>query len=427
MDPIAWDMRYGLPNQKYRVFVARYLLGQEPTPLLIDPFALDVPSAKSDGIYVKRQDVEDEIALPGTKIFMGPEGSGKTTLFNKLSALLSRQRLAAHPQPRRQIGFQTWSVSPGEQQALVVQLPLTQVGASVPEQDLMEGKVSLLTPKILAHYIFESYWDGLLYNHHQRAKYLPELRQDQRWMTMLRWFFRRCRPLHPEIPEEPALMEWLAASPASEPFSPYSPEDTLRELVHFVASRFAMCQPYAWVQVLVDDTERLSGLAVTRMLQDMHRLYDLRLDHMHFTLFIDSTWQNQIETMDCVRRGCVGVYKLPQWRVDELRRLLCRRLLSIVGGEFVDVYDWAWQIPETCLTLAAKPQFVQAIVEGALRNREQTGSGAPVHALRLARSLVAACAGCWEEVYAPPLTMEHVNNLIDLYWQAEQEERGEWK
>jgi energy-coupling factor transporter ATP-binding protein EcfA2 len=405
MDTITWNMRHGLPSQKYLEFVARYLLHWETERPLVDPFAPDVPVDKAEGVYIVREDVENEIGQSATKIILGARGSGKTTLFRRLPALLHNQ-------------------------ALVIQLPLAQVGASVPEQDLMEGTVSLLTVDLLARHIFDTYWEDLVRDPTKRARFLPQLRRDQWWMTTLRRFYHRYRPLRPQIPEEFELMTWVNALPQSGPSNSYTPEDAVRELIRLVTfqqERYGapLSQTYTQIQVLIDGTERPSNLAIARLIQDAQRLYDLYLDRVCFKLFADATWQNQIEGMDCVRQGRVAVYHLPQWRAEELRQILLRRLAAWMPGEFADTsiqtdYDWSKHVPDTHLKPAAQSHFVQIVVEGALRTYdEKDGLDAPIHVLRLARGLVAACAGCWEEQgYVPPLGVDQIGELVDLYWKA---------
>jgi len=225
-------------------------------------------------------------------------------------------------------------------------------------------------------------------------------------------------------------MAWLGAPPPSELPDSCTPADTLRELIRFVAfqqERYGapLSQPYSQAHILVDGTECPSNLAINRLIQDAQRLYDLHLDRVYFKLFADVTWQSQVETMECVRQGRVAVYRLPQWRAEELHRILHRRLIAWMPGEFADAsirtdYDWSKHIPDTHLTPAAKDRFVEAIVEGALRTYgEEDDLDAPIHALRLARGLVAACAGCWEEWgYVQPLSLNQIGELVDLYWKA---------
>jgi hypothetical protein len=71
------------------------------------------------------------------------------------------------------------------------------------------------------------------------------------------------------------------------------------------------------------------------------------------------------------------------------------------------------------LSPEAHPRFVDHIINGALRSYEtDDGEDAPIHALRLARGLLTACAGYWSE-FRPPLTVGDLTQLIDRYWETE--------
>lgn len=205
----------------------------------------------------------------------------------------------------------------------------------------------------------------------------------------------------------------------------------MQELIHFVtytsplqerldAALSQFQQPYKEIQILIDGTEHLSNRAVVRLLQDAQRLYDSYLDRVPFKLFADSALKAQLEDMACVRQGRVAVYCLPEWDAVELQGVLYRRLQAYGQGEFAE-YDWSKLIPDTHLTPAAKSQFVPTIVNGA-RRAYQNGDGldAPIHVLRLARGLVAACAGCWKDQgYTSPLDYNQVKELADRYWNIE--------
>ena len=403
---IAWDMYYGLPDQTYLEFIARYILQQRDDQPLVDPFALDVPADMNEDIYVERETVENEVVRSGTLIVLGPEGSGKTSLFRRLPRLLTLRN-----------------------RALIVQLSLDQIGASVPEQELMEGKISLLTAELLARYIFDAYWEDLIHAYDKRAQFLSQLRSNQWWMRMLRWFYHRYRPLYPEIPEEFELLVWLNTPLLSEPFNPNAPEDTLRELVRFVTFQqeqygASPSQPYARVQVLIDGTERPSNPAIIRLIQDAQKLYDLHLGIVQFKLFADSAWQGQVKTMDCVRQGRVPAYNLPQWREDELHQILHHRLTAWGRrGEYTE-YNWGNFIPARCLKPAARTGFVKTIVGGATRvySEKENDLDAPIHVLRLARVLVAACAGCWGKYGCElPLNHDQIKALVNIYWKMKEE------
>lgn len=466
MNSITWEMRYGLPNQQYLDFVARSLLSENRKRFLIDPFALVVPVDLSEGVYVARQPVEEEMGRWDTQIVLGGKGGGKTTLFDRLPALL----------PDR---------------TLVIQL--SPASAENP-----------LDRATLASAIFDTYWRNLLQTPFRRGRFLPRLRQDREWMAQLRWFYHQYTPIRPEIPAEFELMTWLADGSTDQVFSSrITSEDVLRALVNFVISPpSTTASPYVHIQVLVDDADDLLNL---------QRLYDLNLDGVSFKLFADLTQREWVEGLDCVRCGQLAVYSLPLWQEDELRRILYHRLKVWVPGDSVDLgeqipsraslrqllveqfdeeedlrtlcfdldvnygdlpalgrankarelvafldrrrripelidaceqlypavgwrdvlglrtrvrfteFDWGERIPESHLTPRAQTRLVDAIVTGALRTYDLRDEwDAPVHALRLARALVAACAGCWAaQGYAPPLNTDQLYTLVDLYWKSE--------
>jgi hypothetical protein len=406
MHPVTWDMRYGLPNQIYLEFVRRYILLQETKHVLIDPFALDVSPDMVGIIHVNRSDVEAEVGQPGTKIIVGPVGRGKTALFRKLST------------------------SPTVQ-TLVVPLPLTEIGTSVSEHEILRGEVSLLD--LLARHIFECYWQNLLLDPVKFDRFYYQLRQHEWWKSRLRWFYHRYPPLNPEISEQFELVAWLNALPPHElPSLKDSPKDILRGLVRFVtftaSQGFDVAlarQPYAQIQILIDGTERLSSEAIKNLIQDTQKLYDLYLGQMQFKLFADPMLLPQIEAMECVRQGRVTVYRLPPWNEQDLRQLLDTRLRTYQPGEYVEG-NWGQLIPDTHLQLAARMRFIETIVKNAREPPDDAEDDldAPIHVLRLSRVLLAACAGCWEkDGFKLPLGMKDIDELICLYWNLRKEKK----
>lgn len=410
MNPkITWDMRSGLPNQQYLEFATRYLLQQNLSKSLVDPFALDIPR-EIEGVYVEREEIEKEISRQGTIIIIGPEGRGKTTLFKKLPALLSHAL---------------------NDRSLIVNLPLTEIGPSIPEQEFVEGKSSLLTVGLLIQHIFNAYWQDLLLEPARFARFYPQLRQDERWCARLRWFYRNYPPIQLEVEGQFELLAWLhARRSGSLIYSKSSPENILRELARFVTfvapSGFGppvMRQPYTQIQVLVDGAESLSPKAITRLIQDAQRLYALSLHQVQFKLFIDSGVETQITAMDCVRQSRVNVYRLPEWNEQDLRRLLVNRLKAYNPGEFgfSEYYEWGRLIPEVYLEPTAQAQFVETIIQTARHpsehGKDKNDLDAVIHVLRVARAFVAACAGCWEQQgYKPPLNLETIHKLANCYW-----------
>lgn len=407
VDPIAWDMRYGLPNQKYLEFISRYILPQQ-TEGLLDPFEPDVPEDKLDSVYVSRSGVEGQVCRLGTGIIMGLKGSGKTTLFRRIPSLST------------------------EPDALFVQLPLSEVLSSVLSPEMKRGEIGLLRAGVLIQHIFNSYWQNLLLSPDMRAEFLPQLRQELWWMESLRWFYHRYPPTKPEIREEFELMTWLDAPSSGGLFGGgITPEDELCETVRLVTSidpqrmRFgAYVAPYDTVQVLVDDTDDLDEPAIIRLVRDARRLHGLFEERIQFRLFVDSSRRKLVEEIDCVKRGDVGLYLLPEWNEQELHELMFNRLSAYNKGEFTS-YDRKKppQIGKTIPGLKpdARRSFDSSIVKGAMRayRQKETDSDAVTHLLRLARGVFAACAGVWSDRYRPPLGDKQVNELVDIYWGSE--------
>lgn len=396
MDPL-WNFLYSLPNRRYLDFVGRFIIQMQDENGL-DPFAIDLPDELADKTYVPRKPITDEVRRPGTRLILGKAGIGKSTIF---AALLHQA---------------------GES-ILPVGLNLHQVGATLSELDIQAGKASLLTLDLLVPRIFETYWEKTIRSPQQRVKYLPQLRADKQWMELLRWFYQQYPPTHPEIYDY-ELMAWLRTPLQAEPLrSQISPLDTLRELMRLITWKVSpqlffgsreFLQAYTEVQVLLDGTEQLSPAAIRRLVTDAQSLYDMHLDKLPIKLFMDSTWQSQVADMDCVRQGRVSVVNLPPWCDSELRELLRRRMYSFQSGgptsspDDMPEYDLGHLLADSgSLRPEARERLESLIIAGA--------QGIPLHALRLARCVVAACARCWPKEFVPPLAAYDIKKLVDLY------------
>ncbi|NLF13146.1 MAG: hypothetical protein GX597_15275, partial [Anaerolineaceae bacterium] len=306
MDDNAWDMRYEVPGGEYGLFVARYILREEVGPPWIDPFALDVAYEDLRSVYIARPDVEKEVVGFGTRIVLGREGTGKTTLSSMWKHLLPPT-------------------------TFVVRVPILELGTADREETLLAGQASLLTPELLIPCIWNAYWDDLLCNSRNRARFLPRLRQDRGWMRRLRCFYRRFPPLWPEIDGEFELMSWLRVVESDEILSPaMAPEAALCELLGLVAyaplpaGRFSapFIPPYRQVHLLIDGVEDLSPSGTSRLLRDLHRLYVLYRGSLDLTLFLDSGLEVQVKETDCVRQGRVTLCYLPRWQKGQLEEML---------------------------------------------------------------------------------------------------------
>jgi hypothetical protein len=502
MNAISRDIRFHLPNHDYLKLVADYLLLRETGQPPIDPFALDVPGKRAEGVYVERQVVEKEIGQWDTQIAIGPEGTGKTTLFNRLPALSPRQ-------------------------TLVLRLSLAEMAASISEAPAKSDPIDSQLSALLVRRIFDAYWEELLQQGSVRAQYLGDLRRDKSWMDKLRWFFQNTLPVHPDIPSEFELAAWLKTVPPHEPFGRLTAQATLTELVQWVTSAVPAQpqygvrppQPYVRVQVGVDQDEALSEETSLRLLQALRRLRALYPGQLGFKLFSDTSWGDMAQELSDVQQGRMRIYRLPRWRADELRRMLHFRLAGQKPGEYSESlrptgevpetrahewlaahfneqelrtlcfklgidyddlvaqgrenkarelvtymarrsrldeliaaiqrerpetfgaatrtgrtdqvsspatgrpltdYDWGRYLTAAHLEAPAQSQLVDVIIQGALRAYDLGDDlDAPIHALRLARGLLAACAGCWADSgYAPPLSVAQLHELTDLYWKT---------
>jgi len=340
----------------------------------------------------------EDIRRRGSRLVLGETGIGKSSIF----ASLLRQ--------------------PGES-VLSVGLYLHQVSATLPQQGIMAGEASLLSLELLTPCIFEAYWEKTIRSGRQRTRYLPQLRADRRWMELLRWFYRRYPPVHPAI-DDYELMAWLRAPGQVEPLHAWIPPlYALRELIRLITWKVPpelffgareLLQPYTHVQVFLDGTEQLSPPAFKRLIADAQRLYDLQPDHFEFKVFVDSAWKAQVARMEGVRQGRVNVVILSPWPEPDLRALLRRRMLSFQPGgttrdsENMPEYDLGHRLADSgSLRPEARDGLESLIVAGA--------QGIPLDALRLARCVVAACAGCCPAEFKPPLGVYDIKRLIDLY------------
>mgnify|MGYP000496678957 CR=1 FL=1 len=77
-------------------------------------------------------------------------------------------------------------------------------------------------------------------------------------------------------------------------------------------------------------------------------------------------------------------------------------------------------IPTNVLSYDSRLEFIQIVVNGALRAYTQpTKFDAPIHALKLARGLTAACADCWRKRFPRPLNTQQLREIVNSYWEEE--------
>ncbi len=370
---------------------------------LADPFTLEVPVDKAEEAYVPRDEVDDQIEQPGFCTVIGPAGSGKTALF------------------RRQCSRRLKDTS--ERRVFTIGLDATQVMLPVSDEYIFDGKISVLSPEILIWYIFNAYWDTLILDHQVSTRYLSELRQSEHWRIKLRWFYNHCRPQRYQNSEDKMLLAYLQNPLQNQrrdlSFYPdVAPQNVLTELIDFITTpvntggRFGKSvQPYQKIRLLIDGSEQLSRPAMERLLQDMGVIYKHHSTKLECILFADSIWQDLV---DSTKNYC-RVIELPQWDEAALQSILEKRL-NAWKAPFIEGEDWTKHIPKSSLTLAAKSQLINLTVKGALQAEKKAGEvAAPIHVLRLARVLFAACAGCLPQPFSLPLNKNKIREIISLY------------
>ena len=410
-------IRSSLPTQAYLDYVSRLL---QPGPRLpFDPFAIDLRNYahEEQGSYVHRTEVHDN--LPGSRVIVGSEGAGKSKVFRYLNSMLPE--------------------NPG---TLYVNLPLAGIALRDWAEEWMQGKVSCLTLEILVSTIFEAYWKNFINNPSRRQAYIKAVcDQDQVWMRRLHWFYNHYKPTWLEVSDDPAFTDWLN-QPLLYPLlrETLSPEETFRQLIALVtgetgasgqkSEKARASLPYARIEILIDDVERISEEAAARLIRDTQRLYNLRLG---FKIFIPPAYQDRLDDLECARQGRIATYAMPDWARQELKEMLARRWLVFSPGEpeSADLPDWSQSI--RCLDTPARRVFIDTIVSSALRvyEKKDEEQDAPVHALKIARAFLFASYECDARLENPILikkeekkekdrfilTVKDLQTIANSYWE----------
>lgn len=407
MDSIAWEIRYALPNQRYIAYVRDNLLGESAA---VDPFSPFVFSKASD-LYIQRDVVEAEIVRPEHRFILGPAGRGGTTL----ARWLVREML--------------YSVNASRYRTLAVDIPLPDAQKRASTDCRQGGPLQFWSFSQLIALIFDAYWSQIVIEPLNQVTLFQRLRRDREWMLKLRWFYRHYPPRHYQVLHDFELLTWLNSDLPHNPFSPHSRDlDILGALLKFVVTvpidprtviGEAFYWPYQKVTLVFDLTGDLDVEAFNALLRMLQALRNVPA--LEFKVFLDSQWAQRLETWPDVMSGYMPIYQLPRWQASELRALLDKRI-DVYGGVFEDYegYMTNWGDSLSGLQRAGRRHFRQIVIDGALRVYEQAAEfDAPIHALKLVRGLIAACAGCWEERYPPPLNACQLQDIVDLYWGGE--------
>ncbi len=400
------------PNSLYSDFVSKYLLNEETNT---DPFQINIGDNDLKSTYVIRKSVEKEIQYLGTGFIVGEEGIGKSTLFRRITTLL-----------------------PENHKSLIVRLSLAKIASSLNEKDLLEGKLSILTPYVISEFIFNEFWNHLLLEETKRKNYLPDLRRNKIWMQELRRFYQKLHPSYTSVENDFELMAWLETSfDTTQENLPVKKEDLLRDLIDFITYPIKIDKyrgtrdttstqpyttekerPYKQVLIILDDTELLSNKAINRLLQDIQRVYNLGLSNLSMIFFFNTVHCDAIATLRSVKRGEMPIIRIPEWNESHLRLLLKLRLEHF-GNQILSLDDddvaWGKKLPSQSVINPAKSQFVDIIIDTITKpEHKQSQYLTPLHALRLTRGLLAACAGSLDETL--PLDEITLREIARSYW-----------
>jgi energy-coupling factor transporter ATP-binding protein EcfA2 len=409
----ALDYCFGYYDQTYLGFVNRFLLLRDNSDTfdLPDPFALDVPSEKLPLAYVPRKEVEEELQQLGCKLILGASGSGKSTLFD-------------------------WCKRTSPPSVLTVPISLLEVPVSLIDQEFTEGRSSVFALDMLAKVIFNCFWEQIIVSDINRNIFLPELYRDEGWLHKLRYFYHRLSPYIQEVSSEVTLMVWLRDDPEVNLFSPnISSDNLLRQLLHFIANppvknysgTTLTTWPYRYISVLVDGTATLPTAALLRLLGDAQIIYNMACKGLGFKILVDAGWEEQVRSLECIRRGRLPTYTLPEWQDYELAQLLTNRIYLWrkdmnpeldMDSNALKPWSWVSDLPESCIDGLTKQNLARYLTEGALQSRSIVGAeAAPVHLLRLMRGFVAIMA---ERIRQPSRKREaltpKVLSLCQEYW-----------
>jgi energy-coupling factor transporter ATP-binding protein EcfA2 len=377
LQEIARYIHYNLPDPRYLRWVQRYLSHGET--LSEDPFSILIPRDRVNDLYVDRylisspddQDVNNPIDKQLAKttiekvvedfqwcVIAGQPGIGKTTLVNHLVDLL-REKQHAH-------------------RTLIVPIFISDITSNVPESDLNDGKISILTPERLSSKIFDVFWRKTIQNPYEGWE---ASRKDERWMRRLKCFYQHFNPQEANIGDF-ELKTWLeATTEACRLQARMSAEAILKELTTFIIEPPAVYRqrlpeedwPFTRIQVLLDGTAHLSNRAVQRLIEDTQRLYTHFADIIDLKLFIDQIReQTLLKNMACIRDGHVPLYMIPFWTKSELQVMLSQRLVRY--KDYMDkdkLLTWNWAKDLLSLKPSARRDLISIILSEAPKGRMQ--------------------------------------------------------
>jgi hypothetical protein len=184
--------------------------------------------------------------------------------------------------------------------------------------------------------------------------------------------------------------------------------------------------PYECIHVLIDGFDRLPGDTHARWLQYATELSVTFQGRIRFASFASIEAQQAITKTAAHANKQLTVVVLPQWTEDKLMELLAWRLQVFLPSPDTAQGEelFAKYLPADIFSPPAiKTDFLISIVRSALYAYEsdQPVVDAPIHALRLTRRFLSACARCAQNG-APKLSQPDLDSLGKYYWRHPREE-----
>ena len=401
---IGREMRFGSASRGYREYLEKKLYPREgmPTKALADPFAIDlrreytaVPLVSTandvaDFSYVIRERVQQNVLQPGSRIIMGREGSGLTTLAQWIN------RNAAKTPYIDKIPYVDKmpyvDKTPYAEGAISILLELPDLAS---DEDALKKQISF-------HWLASAIWRAFVQQYilddgkwgRIRPYFWPSddqnVAQAKSWRHTMLWWGRHWAGTADQ--ELLAQLEDRLDASATVPDGPMSPWVELNrvcQLVHDAANFYGSIP--RCIRLIID----ASGLAVDDLhnpdlkensiplLQSLTFLCQRGPADIQVLLMASISLQAWVLRLPIVCSGRLGIYEIEEWSEEELQSLLELRLALFRPPE----KQWLTPIAHP----VSHDSMLSQIIRGGLRayNTERAYTlDAPVHTLRIARGIL---------------------------------------
>lgn len=166
------------------------------------------------------------------------------------------------------------------------------------------------------------------------------------------------------------------------------------------------------IRLLIESPQDITPDLQCQLIKEATRL-TLSYQRLFVTVFIGRRNWSAVQGLRTDWPHCPEISRLPPWTAEDLRILLWRRLRSLDFPRDSSPPDDPLPKLAGVLSKKAAREFIDTVVEYA-NSAEQDTEAAPVHALRLARKLLAECAQ--RQPGQPKLGPGDLRELCNSYW-----------